>query len=195
MKKLQIQNVANKIYSDQKYADFRTINKTKSRQRQINSISNFIVNHRNKTTLEKQNNSFEHIMEEIGLKEFKDKVHKETRSSTKIIFQRLREDGLKEKRQNIIEETKKDGFFNLNTIVTTKSHTSRKLLSFENEFPDSKENEIEDSDSFCSSKTNDDEFSSKCFGRKQEEEDEEMEEEEEEFELVEPMVFDLVRMN
>ena len=104
-----------------------------------------------------------------------------------------KKDGLKEKRQNIIEKAKKNGFFNFKN-VTTKPHTSRKLLSFENEFPDSNENEIEDSDSFCSSKTNDDEFSSKCFGKKQEEEEEEMEEEEE-FELVEPMVFDLVRMN
>ncbi len=78
--------------------------------------------------------------------------------------------------------------------TTTISQSIRKFLSFENEFPNSKENEIEDSNSFCSSKTNGDEFSSKCFGRKEEEEEEEMEEEEEEFELVEPMVFDLVRM-
>ncbi len=129
-------------------------------------------------------------MEERNLNEFKDNGNKETRSSTKIIFQRLKEEGLKEKRQNIIEKTKKNELFQFNN-VTKRSHTSRKLLSFENEFPDSEENEIEDSDSFCSSKTNNDEFSSKCFGRKEEEE---MEEEEEEFELVEPMVFDLVRM-
>jgi hypothetical protein len=182
---IQSQNVASKIYSDQKNADFRTINKTKRRKRQITSISNFIVNHRNKITLER---------EEIGLKEFKDKVHNETKNSTKIIFQRLKKYGMKEKRQNIFEKTKKIEFFQFNN-VTIKSHTSRKLLSFENEFPDSEENEIEDSDSFCSSKTNNDEFSSKCFGRKQEEEEDEEMEEEEEFELVEPMVFDLVRMN
>ena len=76
------------------------------------------------------------------------------------------------------------------SATTTISQSIRKFLSFEKEFSDAKENEIEDSDSFCSSKTNNDEFSSKCFGRREEED--EMEEEEEEFELVEPMVFDLV---
>ncbi len=82
-------------------------------------------------------------------------------------------------------------FVSSSTSDKTMSQTIRKLLSFEYEFPDSKENEIEDSKSYCSSKTIGDEFSSKCFGRSEEEEAMQ-EEEEEEFELVEPMVFDLV---
>ena len=76
------------------------------------------------------------------------------------------------------------------SATTTISESIKKFLSFEKEFSGAKENEIEDSDSFCSSKTSKNENSSKCFGRREEED--EMEEEEEEFELVEPMVFDLV---